>query len=137
MRRSPGSLCDGTWKVEKELPRDGLFSEDKRGHGQDMVTAVAFTRWGLSNCTGEMSHSAVIVLYFEAPRDTYLQASVSGHKQKQCIRLNESRTSWSDRPHQPVHLDVPVFDVGAGLAKFPLSSLSDTDRRTVKGRQTP
>lgn len=68
MRRSPGSLCDGTWKVEKELPRDGLFSEDKRGDKQDMVTAAAFPRWGFSRRTGEMSRSAVIVLYFEAPR---------------------------------------------------------------------
>lgn len=49
-----------------------------------------------------------------------------------CSCLNESRTSWSDRPHQPVHLDVPVFDVGARLAKFPLSSLPDTDSGTVK-----
>lgn len=27
LRRSPGSLCVGTWKLEKELPNDGLFSE--------------------------------------------------------------------------------------------------------------
>lgn len=30
MRRSPGSLCDGTWKLEKPLPSDGRFSEDKK-----------------------------------------------------------------------------------------------------------
>lgn len=33
-------------------------------------------------------------------------------------------TSWSNRTHQSVHLDVPVFDVGARLAEFPLSRLS-------------
>lgn len=33
------------------------------------------------------------------------------------------RTSWSNRAHQSVHLDVPVFDVGARLAKFPLGGL--------------
>lgn len=30
LRRSPGSLCVGTWKLEKELPNDGLFSEKDR-----------------------------------------------------------------------------------------------------------
>lgn len=30
LRRSPGSLCDGTWKLEKELPNDGLFSEHEK-----------------------------------------------------------------------------------------------------------
>lgn len=35
--------------------------------------------------------------------------------------------SGCDGSHQSVHLDVPVFDVGAGLAKFPLRSLSRTN----------
>lgn len=38
---------------------------------------------------------------------------------------NELRTAWSDRSHQSVHLHIPVFDVGARLAKFPLCSLSN------------
>ena len=28
LRRSPGSLCVGIWKLEKELPNDGLFSKN-------------------------------------------------------------------------------------------------------------
>lgn len=32
-------------------------------------------------------------------------------------------TSWTNRAHQSVHLDVPVFDVGARLAEFPLRGL--------------
>lgn len=30
LRRSPGSLCVGTWKLEKELPNDGLFSKKQK-----------------------------------------------------------------------------------------------------------
>lgn len=33
------------------------------------------------------------------------------------------RTSRSNRAHQSVHLDIPVFDIGARLAKFPLGGL--------------
>lgn len=99
MRRSPGSLCGGTWKAEKELPSDGLFSEDKR-------------------------------------RDKTRRLQKQSNKKIHCIHsclLSETFTSWPDRPHQPVHLDVPVFDVGARLAKFPLSSLSETESRTENG----
>lgn len=32
LRRRPGSLCVGTWKLEKEPPNDGLFSENKNGN---------------------------------------------------------------------------------------------------------
>lgn len=43
-----------------------------------------------------------------------------------------TRTAWSDRSHQSVHLDVPVFDVGACLAKLPLSSLSENEGNSLK-----
>lgn len=46
-------------------------------------------------------------------------------------KLRSKLTAWSDRPHQSVHLDVPVFDVGARLAKFPLSSLSWEERNPL------
>lgn len=46
-------------------------------------------------------------------------------------KLRSKLTAWSDRPHQSVHLDVPVFDVGARLAKFPLSSLLWEERNPL------
>lgn len=45
---------------------------------------------------------------------------------------NETHTAWSDGAHQSVHLDVPVFDIGARLAEFPLGSLSETKCSSMK-----
>lgn len=44
----------------------------------------------------------------------------------------KKHTAWSNWSHQSVHLDVPVFDVGARLAKFPLSSLPRTESSSLK-----
>lgn len=38
----------------------------------------------------------------------------------QSLSLLTSRLNWM---HEPVHLDIPVFHIGAGLAQFSLGSL--------------
>lgn len=40
-----------------------------------------------------------------------------------------SPTSWPDGVHQSVHLDIPVFDVGAGLSQLPLGRLAGMEER--------
>jgi len=47
-------------------------------------------------------------------------------------RADGTHTARSDWPHQSVHLDVPVFDVGARQAKLPLGSLSEKKGSSLK-----
>lgn len=46
-----------------------------------------------------------------------------------------THTAWSDWPHQSVHLDIPVFDVGARLPKFPLGGLAEKKSLAVTDKQ--
>lgn len=46
-----------------------------------------------------------------------------------------THTARSDRPHQSVHLDIPVFDVGARLPKFPLGGLPEKKSLAATDKQ--
>lgn len=46
LRRRPGSLWDGIWKLEKEPPPDGLFSRTMGGRSGDRTTNIYFNIYG-------------------------------------------------------------------------------------------
>lgn len=73
----------------------------------------------------------------ESPTHTMFSLQLNAHTRRETqfrffLWKCKKHTAWSDWSHQSVHLDVPVFDVGARLAKFPLSSLPKTESSPLK-----
>lgn len=65
MRRSPGSLCDGTWKLEKPLPSDGRFSEDEKLQNGKFFTAARFQSRHFSRPLCENPHLNITALIWK------------------------------------------------------------------------
>lgn len=77
LRRSPGSLCVGIWKDEKELPNEGLFSKNRNDKLHQQENEL---KWGL----------------------TYKNAEKRKHISGMGCKISVEERNWSIRFSQPL-----------------------------------
>lgn len=89
---------------------------------------------GLASTPGEES-----LLAFSHAGSVGMEAPLTLPRSRESAKVSPTLTSRFNWMHEPVHLDIPVFHVGAGLAQLPLGGLWDTAsgewvRATIQGR---